>query len=58
MCYFRTLQKTLAKPILPYLVVSCFSVRINERCQRGMEDNKKLAYLVDIKTIAIGKMLL
>uniref|UniRef100_A0A2K5EYN7 Intraflagellar transport protein 172 homolog n=1 Tax=Aotus nancymaae TaxID=37293 RepID=A0A2K5EYN7_AOTNA len=29
------------------------SVRINERCQRGTEDNKKLAYLVDIKTIAI-----
>ncbi|XP_055482913.1 intraflagellar transport protein 172 homolog isoform X1 [Psammomys obesus] len=33
----------------PHLI----SVRINERCQRGMEDNKKLAYLVDIKTIAI-----
>ncbi|KAM7325225.1 hypothetical protein ACRRTK_015478 [Alexandromys fortis] len=49
----RTLKKTLAKPILPYLVVSCFSVRINERCHRGMEDNKKLAYLVDIETIAI-----
>ncbi|KAM7325200.1 hypothetical protein ACRRTK_015453 [Alexandromys fortis] len=33
----------------PHLI----SVRINERCHRGMEDNKKLAYLVDIKTIAI-----
>ncbi|XP_076688928.1 intraflagellar transport protein 172 homolog isoform X3 [Callospermophilus lateralis] len=33
----------------PHLI----SVRINERHQRGMEDNKKLAYLVDIKTIAI-----
>uniref|UniRef100_A0A8C4PL37 Intraflagellar transport 172 n=1 Tax=Equus asinus TaxID=9793 RepID=A0A8C4PL37_EQUAS len=33
----------------PHLI----SVRINERCQQGMEDNKKLAYLVDIKTIAI-----
>uniref|UniRef100_A0A5F9DTR7 Intraflagellar transport 172 n=1 Tax=Oryctolagus cuniculus TaxID=9986 RepID=A0A5F9DTR7_RABIT len=33
----------------PHLI----SVRINERCQRGMEDNKKLAYLVDIKTIAV-----
>ncbi|ELV13731.1 Intraflagellar transport protein 172 like protein [Tupaia chinensis] len=33
----------------PHLI----SVRINERRQRGMEDNKKLAYLVDIKTIAI-----
>ncbi|XP_077008571.1 intraflagellar transport protein 172 homolog isoform X7 [Tamandua tetradactyla] len=33
----------------PHLI----SVRINERRQRGMEDNKKLAYLVDIKTIAV-----
>uniref|UniRef100_A0A8C9HWM4 Intraflagellar transport protein 172 homolog n=1 Tax=Piliocolobus tephrosceles TaxID=591936 RepID=A0A8C9HWM4_9PRIM len=33
----------------PHLI----SVRINERCQRGTEDNKKLAYLTDIKTIAI-----
>ncbi|XP_041496081.1 intraflagellar transport protein 172 homolog [Microtus oregoni] len=33
----------------PHLI----SIRINKRCQRGMEDNKKLAYLVDIKTIAI-----
>lgn len=33
----------------------CFSVRLNERKQRGAEDNKKLAYLIDIKTIAIGK---
>uniref|UniRef100_A0A2K5S7U6 Intraflagellar transport protein 172 homolog n=1 Tax=Cebus imitator TaxID=2715852 RepID=A0A2K5S7U6_CEBIM len=33
----------------PHLI----SVRINERCQRGTEDNKKLAYLVDIKTVAI-----
>ncbi|XP_060165824.1 intraflagellar transport protein 172 homolog isoform X5 [Globicephala melas] len=33
----------------PHLI----SVRINERRQRGTEDNKKLAYLVDIKTIAI-----
>lgn len=31
------------------------SVRINERKQRGVEDNKKLAYLIDIKTIAVGK---
>nr|XP_015199735.1 PREDICTED: intraflagellar transport protein 172 homolog [Lepisosteus oculatus] len=28
-------------------------VRLNERKQRGIEDNKKLAYLIDIKTIAI-----
>ncbi|XP_027706181.1 intraflagellar transport protein 172 homolog isoform X2 [Vombatus ursinus] len=33
----------------PHLI----SVRINERRQRGMEENKKLAYLIDIKTIAI-----
>nr|XP_060478952.1 intraflagellar transport protein 172 homolog [Panthera onca] len=37
----------------PHLI----SVRINERRQRGIEDNKKLAYLIDIKTIAIGKTL-
>uniref|UniRef100_A0A3Q3FQ83 Intraflagellar transport 172 n=1 Tax=Labrus bergylta TaxID=56723 RepID=A0A3Q3FQ83_9LABR len=33
----------------PHLI----SVRINERKQRGVEDNKKLSYLIDIKTIAI-----
>ncbi|XP_020839464.1 intraflagellar transport protein 172 homolog isoform X1 [Phascolarctos cinereus] len=33
----------------PHLI----SVRINERRQRGMEENKKLAYLIDIKTISI-----
>lgn len=33
----------------PHLI----SVRLNERRQRGVEDNKKLAYLIDIKTIAI-----
>lgn len=32
-------------------------MRLNERRQRGVEDNKKLAYLIDIKTIAIGKLL-
>ncbi|KFO82193.1 Intraflagellar transport protein 172, partial [Cuculus canorus] len=32
----------------PHLV----SVRINERRKRGMEENKRLAYLIDIKTIA------
>nr|XP_042696068.1 intraflagellar transport protein 172 homolog isoform X3 [Chrysemys picta bellii] len=32
----------------PHLI----SVRINERRQRGMEENKRLAYLIDIKTIA------
>lgn len=31
------------------------SARLNERKQRGVEDNKKLAYLIDLKTIAIGK---
>ncbi|XP_062858050.1 intraflagellar transport protein 172 homolog isoform X2 [Trichomycterus rosablanca] len=33
----------------PHLI----SVRLNERRQRGVKDNKKLAYLIDIKTIAI-----
>ncbi|MBN3302921.1 IF172 protein, partial [Amia calva] len=33
----------------PHLI----SVRLNERKQRGIEDNKKLAYLIDLKTIAI-----
>lgn len=35
----------------PHLI----SVRLNERKQRGVEDNKKMAYLIDIKTIAISK---
>lgn len=30
------------------------SVRINERKHRGVADNKKMAYLVDLKTIAIS----
>lgn len=41
-----------------FLLKMCFcicSVRLNERKQRGVEDNKKLAYLIDIKTLAIGK---
>ncbi|XP_031717380.1 intraflagellar transport protein 172 homolog isoform X2 [Anarrhichthys ocellatus] len=33
----------------PHLI----SVRLNERKQRGVKDNKKLAYLIDIKTICI-----
>ncbi|XP_071324251.1 intraflagellar transport protein 172 homolog [Trachinotus anak] len=33
----------------PHLI----SVRLNERKQRGVDDNKKLAYLIDIKTIAV-----
>lgn len=32
-------------------------MRLNERRQRGVENNKKLAYLIDIKTIAIGELL-
>lgn len=31
-----------------------FSVRINERKHKGVQDSKKLAYLVDLKTIAVG----
>ncbi|XP_058274743.1 intraflagellar transport protein 172 homolog [Hemibagrus wyckioides] len=33
----------------PHLI----SVRLNERKQRGVDDNRKLAYLIDLKTIAI-----
>ncbi|XP_077566022.1 intraflagellar transport protein 172 homolog [Stigmatopora nigra] len=33
----------------PHLI----SVRINERKHKGNEDNKKLAYLIDLKTIAV-----
>ncbi|KAK0069568.1 intraflagellar transport protein 172 isoform X1 [Biomphalaria pfeifferi] len=33
----------------PHLI----SVRLNERKQKGVEDNKKMAYLLDLKTIAI-----
>lgn len=37
----------------PHLI----SVRLNERKQRGVEDNKKIAYLMDLKTIAIMDLL-
>ena len=33
----------------PHLI----SVRINDRKQRGVEENKKLAYLLDLKTVAL-----
>lgn len=35
----------------PHLI----SVRINERKQLNVEDNKKMAYLIDLKTVAISK---
>ena len=35
-----------------------YSVRLNERKQRGVDDNKKMAYLIDLKTIAICKYLM
>ena len=35
----------------PHLI----SVRLNERKQRGIDDNKKMAYLIDLHTIAISK---
>jgi intraflagellar transport protein 172 len=31
------------------------SVRLNERRLNAADDNKKLAYLLDLKTICIGK---
>ena len=30
------------------------SVRLNERMQRGVTENKKMAYLLDLKTIIIS----
>ncbi|XP_004083357.1 intraflagellar transport protein 172 homolog [Oryzias latipes] len=37
----------------PHLI----SVRLNERSRSGLEDNKKLAYLIDMKTIAVVDLL-
>lgn len=36
----------------PHLI----SVRINERKQHGVEQNKKLAYLIDLNTVCIGEL--
>lgn len=48
--------RTQTNPLFTKGVFVCVcSVRLNERKQRGVEDNKKLAYLIDIKTIAVGK---
>lgn len=47
-------HRTQTNPLFTVFVCVC-SVRLNERKQRGVEDNKKLAYLIDIKTIAVGK---
>lgn len=38
-------------------LMSVASVRINERKHRGVSDNKKMAYLVDLKTIAVGMLI-
>lgn len=50
-------QDVLVTPHLVLQFLSCFfpSIRINERRQRGMEENKRLAYLADIKTITVGE---
>lgn len=45
----ETLGSVRTEFMNPHLI----SVRLNERKQRGVEDNKKLAYLIDMKTIAI-----
>ncbi|XP_048583111.1 intraflagellar transport protein 172 homolog [Nematostella vectensis] len=37
----------------PHLI----SVRLNERKQRGIDENKKMAYLVDLKTISVVDLL-
>ena len=39
----------------PFFFVVVDSVRLNERKQRGTTDNKKMAYLIDIKTVAISE---
>ena len=36
----------------------CNSVRLNERKQLGVDDNKKMAYLVDLKTISIVDLIM
>lgn len=49
---------TQTNPLLTkgvFVFVCVCSVRLNERKQRGVDDNKKLAYLIDLKTIAVGK---
>ena len=33
-------------------------MRLNERKQLGIEDNKKMAYLVDLKTIAVTDLIM
>ncbi|XP_064219997.1 intraflagellar transport protein 172 homolog isoform X2 [Aotus nancymaae] len=47
-------KDTLGSVCTEFVNHHLISVRINERCQRGTEDHKKLTYLVDIKSIAIG----
>merc|ERR1719239_642832 len=37
----------------PHLI----SVRLNERKQKGIQDNKKMAYLIDLKTVAMTDLL-
>ena len=32
-------------------------MRLNERKQRGVEENKKMAYLIDLKTISISEFM-
>ena len=43
---------------IPFLFIPHDSVRLNERKQKGIEDNKKMAFLVDLKTIAIMDLVL
>uniref|UniRef100_A0A4W5PCT4 Uncharacterized protein n=1 Tax=Hucho hucho TaxID=62062 RepID=A0A4W5PCT4_9TELE len=43
----------LSSPFCLPHTVCIFSVRLNECKQKGVEDSKKLAYLIYIKTIAI-----
>ncbi len=40
---------------LNYFLSLIISVRLNERKQKNSVENKKMAYVVDLKTVSIGK---
>jgi intraflagellar transport protein 172 len=45
----------LASVRTEFMNAHLISVRVNERQVKPEEDNKKLAYLLDLKTICVGK---
>ena len=54
MCAYFPLRQN--QPFLITIIFISSSVRLNERKQRGVEKNKKMAYLVDLKTITVGRV--